>query len=200
MFQAPSTVAPCPGGARGVSGRAIRSAGAQHIVPSVIVLRVHLLACAHGVGATWSRRGVLERDGYRCAYCGASADAVDCILPRRRCRGGQANAWLNTAAACSACNQRKGDRTLAGAGMRSRADFRPHAPRFAPRRMRFLAARPEWALYLISQKAVSIAGAAFCSRGPDCFGGFCRLQLSPTLTGLSQSAVFRNLGKMTGIK
>jgi hypothetical protein len=129
-------------------GAVIRSARAQHIVPSVIVLRVRLPARAYGAGATWSRRGVLERDGYRCAYCGAKADTVDHILPRCRCRCGQANTWLNTAAACAACNQRKGDRTLAEAGMRFRADFRPYVPRFTPGWMRFLAVRPEWAAYL----------------------------------------------------
>ena len=56
----------------------------------------------------WSRQGVLRRDGYRCGYCAAAAVTIDHILPRSR-RG--QNTWDNTVAACSGCNQRKGDRT-----------------------------------------------------------------------------------------
>jgi hypothetical protein len=32
----------------------------------------------------WSRRGVLQRDGHRCAYCGRPADTVDHITPLSR--------------------------------------------------------------------------------------------------------------------
>jgi 5-methylcytosine-specific restriction endonuclease McrA len=45
------------------------------------------------------------------------------VLPSSR--GGK-NTWLNTVAACSGCNQRKGDRTPAEAGMVLR--FTPTAP------------------------------------------------------------------------
>ncbi|MFI6271411.1 HNH endonuclease [Micromonospora zamorensis] len=65
-------------------------------------------------GPAWSRAGVLRRDGRCCAYCGGSASTIDHILPRSR--GGR-NTWRNTTAACYACNQRKGDRTPAEAGM-----------------------------------------------------------------------------------
>ncbi|BCB84595.1 hypothetical protein Psuf_019080 [Phytohabitans suffuscus] len=43
-------------------------------------------------------------------------------------RGGR-NTWSNTIAACDGCNQRKGDRTPAEAGMRSR--FEPATPSWA---------------------------------------------------------------------
>jgi 5-methylcytosine-specific restriction endonuclease McrA len=59
-------------------------------------------------GPSWSRSGVLTRDGYRCAYCGGHATTVDHVNPRSR--GGR-NSWLNTVAACAGCNQRKDDRT-----------------------------------------------------------------------------------------
>lgn len=74
----------------------------------------------------WSRRGVLARDRHRCAYCLGRASTVDHIVPRSR---GGANTWLNTVAACGRCNQRKGDRTPAEAGMRLR--FEPTAPTWA---------------------------------------------------------------------
>jgi 5-methylcytosine-specific restriction endonuclease McrA len=50
----------------------------------------------------------------RCGYCGKDATTIDHILPRSR--GGR-NTWKNTVAACTVCNQRKGDRTPAEAGM-----------------------------------------------------------------------------------
>lgn len=65
-------------------------------------------------GPSWSRPGVLGRDGYRCAYCGAAAATIDHVLPRSR---GGSNCWQNTVAACYGCNQRKGDRTPAEARM-----------------------------------------------------------------------------------
>ncbi len=67
-----------------------------------------------GSGPAWSRAGVHARDGRRCGYCGKEATTIDHILPRSR--GGR-NTWKNTVAACTVCNQRKGDRTPAEAGM-----------------------------------------------------------------------------------
>lgn len=62
----------------------------------------------------WTRRGVLRRDGWRCAYCSGHAATVDHVLPRSR---GGANAWLNTVACCQRCNTRKADLTPDEAGM-----------------------------------------------------------------------------------
>ena len=77
-------------------------------------------------GPSWTRAGVLARDGHRCAYCGAGATTIDHVLPRSR--GGK-NTWLNTVAACGGCNQRKGDRTPVEARMPLR--FTPAAPSWA---------------------------------------------------------------------
>lgn len=65
-------------------------------------------------GPAWSRRGVLERDKRVCGYCSDRANTVDHIVPRSR--GGR-NTWKNTVASCYDCNQTKGDRTPAEAGM-----------------------------------------------------------------------------------
>jgi 5-methylcytosine-specific restriction endonuclease McrA len=127
----------------------LRSARAAHRVPSVIVLRVRLPARVYRVEAAWSRRGVLERDGYRCAYCGAPANTVDHVQPRYRWPSpAQANTWLNTVAACTACNARKGGLAPTEAGMRFRPGYRLMRPRLRPEWMRHLAVRPEWAAYL----------------------------------------------------
>jgi 5-methylcytosine-specific restriction endonuclease McrA len=71
----------------------------------------------------WSRQGVMNRDGRRCGYCGGQASTIDHVTPRSR--GGK-NSWANTVAACGSCNQRKGNRTPAEAGMRLRVE--PTAP------------------------------------------------------------------------
>lgn len=73
--------------------------------------------------AAWSRQNLLRRDHHRCAYCGGRAETVDHILPASRGGGWE---WTNTVAACERCNNRKGDRTPAEAGMPLR--FRPFVP------------------------------------------------------------------------
>lgn len=94
-------------------------------IPTVLRLRRYVNVPRRGV--RWSRRAVLQRDNYRCIYCGVrlgetrhnqlltKADfTVDHLLPRSR--GGR-NSWSNTACACSACNNRKSNRTPHEAGL-----------------------------------------------------------------------------------
>jgi 5-methylcytosine-specific restriction endonuclease McrA len=70
-----------------------------------------------------SRRGVLNRDGGRCAYCDGRADTIDHVVPRSR---GGLHAWENVVAACARCNHRKADRLLAELGWA--LPFRPAPP------------------------------------------------------------------------
>ncbi|HEY2793477.1 MAG TPA: HNH endonuclease [Micromonosporaceae bacterium] len=77
-------------------------------------------------GPSWSRRGLMTRDDRRCAYCGGHASTVDHIVPRSR--GGK-DSWLNTVAACSTCNHRKGNRTPVEARMPLLR--KPHVPTWA---------------------------------------------------------------------
>jgi 5-methylcytosine-specific restriction endonuclease McrA len=96
-------------------------------VPTVVrLIRYVVTKWRYTAGPAWSRSGVLIRDGRRCGYCLGLATTVDHILPRSR--GGK-NTWLNTIAACDGCNQRKGDRAPAEAGMA----------------LRFEATTPTWA-------------------------------------------------------
>lgn len=75
--------------------------------PSVILLARYVrLPYRNGVPVT--RRGVLRRDGHRCAYCGRSATSIDHVLPRSR---GGLDSWHNLVACCIRCNGLKGDRT-----------------------------------------------------------------------------------------
>lgn len=87
-------------------------------IPTIVRLRYYINVPR--LRATWSRRAVLRRDQYTCAYCGMrigdkrrghvltkQSFTVDHILPVSR--GGK-NTWGNTVCACPPCNQRKADR------------------------------------------------------------------------------------------
>lgn len=62
----------------------------------------------------WTRRRVLQRDGFACVYCEGRASTIDHVLPVSR---GGTSCWENTVAACGDCNQRKSNRTPREAGM-----------------------------------------------------------------------------------
>jgi len=62
----------------------------------------------------YSRKGVLERDGYICAYCHGYANTIDHVIPK--CNGGTSD-WLNTVACCRPCNTRKAGRSPQEASM-----------------------------------------------------------------------------------
>ncbi|WP_030908840.1 HNH endonuclease [Streptomyces sp. NRRL F-5126] len=100
----------------------VRAAALELPVPRVIRL-CRYVRVPFRRQAPWSRRGVLVRDGHRCAYCGRRASTVDHVTPRSR---GGADSWLNTVASCAECNHRKADRTPEQAAMPLlRAPFTP---------------------------------------------------------------------------
>jgi 5-methylcytosine-specific restriction endonuclease McrA len=116
---------------------AVTVRGASNVlrIPTVIRLRRYINVPRRG--ARWSRRGVLQRDGYRCIYCRIQPGqpqrggilskrdfTVDHLIPRSR--GGK-NSWVNTACACPVCNNRKGDRTPHEAGLS--LHWEPRTPR-----------------------------------------------------------------------
>ncbi|HLS93705.1 MAG TPA: HNH endonuclease [Microbacterium sp.] len=111
--------------------------------PAVIVLTRYVhLPRARRVPVT--RRGVLRRDGNRCAYCGRSANTIDHVIPRSR--GGQ-DSWENLVAACVKCNNVKSDRTPQEMGwnllIRPTA---PHGPTWVVKGSE--RAEPAWEPYL----------------------------------------------------
>lgn len=91
----------------GISGAVVRSASSEFDMPSVILLSRYVrIPNARRVPV--SRRGVLRRDGHKCAYCARGANTIDHVVPKSR--GGK-DTWENLVACCLSCNNEKGDRT-----------------------------------------------------------------------------------------
>lgn len=67
----------------------------------------------------WMRDKILERDDYRCRYCGRRAQTLDIdhVIPVSQ--GGK-TIMSNLVTACSRCNRQKAGRTPRQAGMRIR--------------------------------------------------------------------------------
>ena len=111
--------------------------------PSVIVLRRYV-RIPHARRVPLTRRGVLRRDGNRCAYCDAHATTIDHVLPRSR---GGADTWENLVACCLKCNNIKGDRTPAEMGWSLRVQPRaPHGTSWLVRGIE--RPQPAWDEYL----------------------------------------------------
>lgn len=88
--------------------KSIRTIRKSYPWPSVIRISKYINIPYKKVVLT--RRNILRRDGYKCAYCGRGdlPLTVDHIVPKAR--GGD-DIWENLISACTNCNNRKGDRT-----------------------------------------------------------------------------------------
>ena len=102
--------------------RFIRSPSVKFPYPSIVRLKMYVRVPYRRI--MLSRKNVLRRDGFRCQYCGAHDHlTVDHVLPKSR--GGK-DTWENLVAACTTCNNRKGNRTPKEAHMPlQRKPFRP---------------------------------------------------------------------------
>lgn len=94
--------------------KVIHSVTAQYPWPSIIRLSRYVNVPYKKVVLT--RKNILRRDSYRCAYCGRSdlPLTIDHIIPKAR--GGN-DSWENLISACTLCNNKKGDRTPHEANM-----------------------------------------------------------------------------------
>lgn len=83
--------------------------------PHVVILRAYVRIPHAATAPGWTKAGVLHRDRRICVYCGArGAATIDHLVPVSH---GGPSSWLNTAAACTRCNQAKADRTPVQAGL-----------------------------------------------------------------------------------
>lgn len=124
--------------------RTIRTCGgAEFPFPVVVRLFNMVKAFRRGGKAPWTRAALRARDANICqvAGCESSGTTIDHVIPR--CRGGETT-WENTVLMCKLHNQRKGSRSLSGAGLKLKR--RPKAPAYSV--VLATKANPQWAAWL----------------------------------------------------
>lgn len=121
-----------------------RSASVSVEIPAIVRLCEMVRLPSRVRTPPLTRRALLLRDSYRCAYCLEHADTVDHVVPRSR--GGRHD-WLNVVAACKPHNLEKGDRLIEEIGWRMH--FEPRVPEGPWWRWRHVPdPDPLWAPYL----------------------------------------------------
>ncbi len=92
-----------------------------------------------------SRKNIMTRDNHQCQYCGTKKGTmtVDHVIPRKR--GGK-DVWTNLVAACTRCNNKKGDLTPERAGMTLRR--KPTRPTYINFIQRYYGVAEQWRPYL----------------------------------------------------
>jgi 5-methylcytosine-specific restriction endonuclease McrA len=126
----------------------VRSARKVYKVPAVIRFLDDAFHVKRSV--RFSRENVYARDKGRCQYCAVNVKknefTYDHVIPRAQ--GGRTR-WENVVVSCLPCNQKKGNRTPAQAGLRLLV--KPEKPRSLPGQQRLALPRkvPEaWKPYL----------------------------------------------------
>ena len=89
---------------------------ARFLFPSVIVLKSYIRK--RHISMSPTRKNIYWRDNYTCQYCAKKCTyknlTLDHVVPKSR---GGGKGWLNLVAACTCCNQKKGNKTPTEAGM-----------------------------------------------------------------------------------
>ena len=97
--------------------RVVRTVNQSVIVPSVLLLKGFDRILLQEM--KFNRQNLLERDDYRCQYCGKNLPTkelnMDHVVPRDR---GGGTSWENVVISCIRCNSRKSNRLPKEAGMR----------------------------------------------------------------------------------
>jgi len=98
------------------SEKIIRTAEGILIRIPAIMRLIKLIRILYRNRVPFSKRNVLARDGFKCAYCGTDREklTIDHIVPRSR--GGEMT-FENCVASCRPCNNAKGHRTPSEAKM-----------------------------------------------------------------------------------
>jgi 5-methylcytosine-specific restriction endonuclease McrA len=98
-------------------------------VPSVVRLKTNYHR--HNFHVPLDKWRLFARDGWKCQYCGKTfrADRLNIDHVKPKAQSGK-HLWKNVVTSCEPCNQRKGARTPAEAGMPLLR--RPKQPRWMP--------------------------------------------------------------------
>lgn len=120
------------------SAKTVKTGGGVTVkIPSVIKL-IKFIRTVYRNRVPFSKKNVLIRDGFRCAYClqDGSHLTIDHIVPRSR--GGD-TVFENCVAACKACNHKKGNQTPREAKMFPRVKaYQPTISEFLRRKVKLL--------------------------------------------------------------
>ena len=97
--------------------RVVRTVNQSVLVPAVLLLRGFDRMLLQEM--KFNRQNLLERDDYRCQYCGKNLPNkelnMDHVIPRDR---GGGTSWENVVISCIRCNSKKSNRLPKEAGMR----------------------------------------------------------------------------------
>lgn len=131
--------------------RVVHTVSQPVLVPGVLLLRGYDRMLLQEM--KFNRQNLLERDDYRCQYCGKNLPNkelnMDHVIPRDR---GGGTSWENVVISCIRCNSKKSNRLPKEAGMRLLKE-----PKRPPRRpfMTSLYGRPvekSWEYFLQSKE------------------------------------------------
>jgi 5-methylcytosine-specific restriction endonuclease McrA len=113
----------------------IQGVGKVFRAPAVLVL-IKVVRSVYRSKVPFSKKNVLVRDRYACAYCGKKAGplTLDHVIPRSK--GGKTD-WENCVACCRACNTKKGAGTPREARMQlTRRPYQPTIMEFISIRLK----------------------------------------------------------------
>jgi len=98
------------------SDRIIRTAEGVAVKVPLVMKLIKLIRKLYLNRVPFSKKNVLVRDGFKCAYCGNNNQrlTIDHIIPKSR--NGKTS-FENCVASCKPCNNTKGGRTPSEAGM-----------------------------------------------------------------------------------
>ena len=117
MFDGESWFAHCREMEHEPGARVVRTVSQKVIVPSVLLLRNYDRMLMQEM--KFNRQNLLERDEYKCQYCGKNFPPkdlnMDHVIPRDR---GGGTSWENVVISCIRCNSKKSNRLPQEAGMR----------------------------------------------------------------------------------
>lgn len=82
---------------------------AQVQLPYVIKLNYFVKKQPLSKPAGFSKKGIMVRDNYKCAYCNKAADTIDHVIPKSL--GGESS-YENCVASCLKCNAKKSNKLI----------------------------------------------------------------------------------------
>lgn len=145
--------------------RIVRSASGSQPCPTVIRL-VRMVKVPQNLRRKVTNTILFARDGLSCSFCGRHKKELrgrvyltrDHVIPKSRFKTlDEANTWDNVVTACSACNNRKADRTPEEAGMALRTT--PTVPHFVHLEWSVRKMTPLQAKYISMFFGVEVVGA-----------------------------------------